>query len=82
MFILEVLRTMEMIEKTGKCGLDKRRLVLEILEELICKRYGHEVWRTKYRKFAEEMIDFIIEISKGEVTIDINNVAKRLFPCC
>jgi len=82
MFVFQILNTMETIEKTGKCGLDKRRIVLEILEELITKQYGHEVWRTKYREFAEEMIDFIIEISKGEVTIDINNVAKRLFPCC
>ena len=77
-FTIEILRTMESVEITDVCGLDKRKLVMQILEQIICDRYGSAIWNAKYRGFAEDTIDFIISLSKNEILIAI----YKNMSCC
>ena len=80
--IFLLIETMENVEREfiNHSGKIKKKQVLTILKTIIVGRWGLEYWE-KYEPFLPMLIDFIIEVSKNDVVLHLNEVVKRSL-CC
>jgi len=79
--IFLLIETMENVERefSNHSGKIKKEQVLTILKTIITGRWGLEYWE-KYESILPMFIDFIIQVSKNDVVLHLNEVVKRR--CC
>jgi hypothetical protein len=78
--IFLLIETMENVERefSNHSGKIKKEQVLTILKTIITGRWGEEYW-IKYKSILPMLIDFIIQVSKNDVVLHLNEVVKRRF---
>ena len=79
--IFLLIETMENVERefSNHSGKIKKKQVLTILKTIIVGRWGLEYFQ-KYESILPMLIDFIIQVSKNDVVLHLNEVVKRR--CC
>ena len=78
-----LIETMENVERefSNHSGKIKKKQVLTILKTIIVGRWGLEYFQSKCEPFLPILIDFIIQVSKNDIVLHLNEVAKRSL-CC
>jgi hypothetical protein len=71
-----ILQLMEKAEQfLDKTGIEKKKLVLSNLQSLM----GIDIYN-RYKHFISSIVEFVIELSKGNKKVNINNIKKKF--CC
>ena len=71
-----IIETMNMVENSVE-NVDKKRIVMQIIE----KKLGIEAF-SEIEVVIDDMIETIIQISHGKITLDINKIKKYKLLCC
>ena len=73
-----LIETMENVERefSNHSGKIKKEQVLTILKTIIAGRWGEEYW-IKYKSILPMLIDFIIQVSKNDVVLHLNEVVRN-----
>lgn len=71
-YVLQIVRTMESVEMSRHTGEEKKELVMRILESMVGARWGHSVWESRFKIFTDDVIEFIVALSKQQISININ----------
>jgi len=78
-----VISSMEEAEKIDGLGsIDKKAYVIDMLREYTKEKWGSEYWFVKVAPLIPDLIEFIIDISKNDLDLEINKKAKRCFRAC
>ena len=73
-----LIETMENVERefSNHSGKIKKEQVLIILKTIIVGRWGVDYWE-KYESILPMLIDFIIQVSKNDVVLHLNEVVRN-----
>tara|TARA_R110000782_G_scaffold58835_2_gene122558 strand:+ start:2725 stop:2985 length:261 start_codon:yes stop_codon:yes gene_type:complete len=75
-----IIKLMEQVEQmVDKTGEEKKHIVMAGSKLVL----GEDVYE-RYIYFISMFIDFAINISKGDIKLNLNNIKKKCikFPCC
>ena len=71
-----IIETMNLVESSVE-NVDKKKIVMQVIE----KKLGIDDF-SEIEVIIDDMIETIIQISHGKITLDINKIKKCKLLCC
>lgn len=74
-----VLDVMQLVEKIKDLhGVYKKKLVIDVIEDILIDMYGVEYYNNTYRGHINDIIEFVIFISRSKVAINATKKCSRM----
>ena len=77
--LIEIMETIEKdYEHSQMFGEEKKNKAIELFKQTVIHEFGEEHWLLKFEPMIPTLIDFIVNVSKNDIKLQLNKVKR----CC